>query len=67
MGAILRKLHIDGWKTNRINDEGLIGVSKYCVNLQDLVLISVDYTHVCLELRSETDGTGLRSAGDGGC
>ncbi|KAJ0818838.1 putative F-box domain, leucine-rich repeat domain superfamily, F-box-like domain superfamily [Helianthus annuus] len=47
---LLRKLHIDGWKTNRINDDGLIGVSKYCVNLQELVLIGVDCTRVSLEL-----------------
>ncbi|KAI3726652.1 hypothetical protein L1987_66451 [Smallanthus sonchifolius] len=47
---LLRKLHIDGWKTNRINDEGLIGVSKYCPNLQELVLIGVNSTRVSLEL-----------------
>ncbi|KAI3684676.1 hypothetical protein L6452_33901 [Arctium lappa] len=46
---LLRKLHIDGWKTNRINDEGLIGVANYCVNLQELVLISVNPTSSSLE------------------
>ncbi|KVH98318.1 F-box protein At1g47056-like [Cynara cardunculus var. scolymus] len=46
---LLRKLHIDGWKTNRINDEGLIGVAKYCLNLQELVLISVNPTSSSLE------------------
>ncbi|KAM0060655.1 putative leucine-rich repeat domain superfamily, F-box-like domain superfamily [Helianthus debilis subsp. tardiflorus] len=47
---LLRKLHVDGWKTNRINDEGLIGVSKYCPNLQELVLIGVNCTRVSLEM-----------------
>ncbi|CAI9281912.1 unnamed protein product [Lactuca saligna] len=47
---LLRKLHIDGWKTNRINDEGLIGVSKHCPNLQELVLIGVNSTRISLEL-----------------
>ncbi|XP_076941277.1 F-box protein At1g47056-like [Bidens hawaiensis] len=47
---LLRKLHIDGWKTNRINDDGLIGVSKHCPNLQELVLIGVNSTRVSLEL-----------------
>lgn len=46
----LRKVHIDGWKTNRINDEGLVGLSKYCVNIQELVLIGVNCTRVGLEL-----------------
>lgn len=46
---LLRKLHIDGWKTNRISDEGLIGVSKNCPNLQELVLIGVNPTRVSLE------------------
>ncbi|KAI3724023.1 hypothetical protein L2E82_35787 [Cichorium intybus] len=47
---LLRKLHIDGWKTNRINDEGLIALSKHCSNLQDLVLIGVNSTRTSLEL-----------------
>lgn len=46
---LLRKLHIDGWKTNRISDEGLIAVAKNCPNLQELVLIGVNPTHVSLE------------------
>ncbi|KAK6938650.1 F-box domain [Dillenia turbinata] len=46
---LLRKLHIDGWKANRIGDEGLIAVAKYCPNLQELVLIGVNPTHVSLE------------------
>nr|XP_043614897.1 F-box protein At1g47056-like [Erigeron canadensis] len=47
---LLRKLHIDGWKTNRIDDGGLIGVAKYCPNLQELVLIGVNCTRVGLEM-----------------
>ncbi|KAF7830593.1 F-box protein [Senna tora] len=47
---LLRKLHIDGWKTNRIGDEGLIAVSKYCLNLQELVLIGVNPTNASLEM-----------------
>ncbi|KAK6160655.1 hypothetical protein DH2020_004036 [Rehmannia glutinosa] len=45
---LLRKLHIDGWKTNRISDEGLIAVATYCPNLQELVLIGVNPTHLSL-------------------
>lgn len=46
---LLRKLHIDGWKTNRIDDEGLINVAKNCPNLQELVLIGVNPTCASLE------------------
>nr|XP_016455607.1 PREDICTED: F-box protein At1g47056-like [Nicotiana tabacum] len=46
---LLRKLHIDGWKTNRISDEGLIAVAKHCPNLQELVLIGVNPTCASLE------------------
>ncbi|XP_056850594.1 F-box protein SKIP2 isoform X2 [Raphanus sativus] len=45
---LLRKLHIDGWRTNRIGDEGLIAVAKHCLNLQELVLIGVNATHMSL-------------------
>ncbi|KAI3762993.1 hypothetical protein L1987_53438 [Smallanthus sonchifolius] len=48
----LRKLHIDGWKTKRINDEGLISVAKNCPNLQELVLISVNLTRAGLDVLS---------------
>ncbi|KAG6474108.1 F-box protein SKIP2-like [Zingiber officinale] len=41
---LLRKIHIDGWKTNRIGDEGLIAIAKQCPNLQELVLIAVNPT-----------------------
>lgn len=44
----LRKLHIDGWRSNRIGDEALIAVAKYCPNLQELVLIGVNATHLSL-------------------
>uniref|UniRef100_A0A2P2KK77 F-box domain-containing protein n=1 Tax=Rhizophora mucronata TaxID=61149 RepID=A0A2P2KK77_RHIMU len=47
---LLRKLHIDGWKANRIGDEGLIAVSKNCPNLQELVLIGVNPTKFSLEM-----------------
>lgn len=47
---LLRKLHIDGWKANRIGDEGLIAVAKCCPNLQELVLIGVNPTRLSLEV-----------------
>nr|GMD88974.1 F-box protein At1g47056-like [Ipomoea batatas]GMD91407.1 F-box protein At1g47056-like [Ipomoea batatas] len=46
---LLRKLHIDGWKTNRISDDGLLAVAKHCPNLQELVLIGVNPTRTSLE------------------
>lgn len=46
---LLRKLHIDGWRTNRIGDEGLITVAKQCTNLQELVLIGINPTSLSLE------------------
>ncbi|KAF6143649.1 hypothetical protein GIB67_004178 [Kingdonia uniflora] len=45
---LLRKLHIDGWKTNRIGDEGLITIAKRCPNLQELVLFGVNPTSLSL-------------------
>ncbi|MBA0693467.1 hypothetical protein Goari_003839 [Gossypium aridum] len=47
---LLRKLHIDGWKANRIGDHGLIAVAKSCSNLQELVLIGVNPTKLSLEM-----------------
>jgi F-box/leucine-rich repeat protein 7 len=47
---LLRKLHIDGWKANRIGDVGLIAVAKFCPNLQELVLIGVNPTKASLEM-----------------
>ncbi|KAK5845518.1 hypothetical protein E1A91_A01G126900v1 [Gossypium mustelinum] len=47
---LLRKLHIDGWKANRIGDQGLIAVAKSCTNLQELVLIGVNPTKLSLEM-----------------
>lgn len=47
---LLRKIHIDGWKTNRIGDDGLIAVAKHCQNLQELVLIGINPTRLSLEL-----------------
>lgn len=46
---LLRKLHIDGWRTNRIGNEGLIAIGKHCGNLQELVLIGVNLSSVSLE------------------
>uniref|UniRef100_A0ACD5UD44 Uncharacterized protein n=1 Tax=Avena sativa TaxID=4498 RepID=A0ACD5UD44_AVESA len=40
----LRKLHIDGWRTNRIGDRGLMAVARGCPDLQELVLIGVNPT-----------------------
>ncbi|CAA7055915.1 unnamed protein product [Microthlaspi erraticum] len=45
---LLRKLHIDGWRTKRIGDEGVMAVAKHCLNLQELVLIGVNATHKSL-------------------
>ncbi|ONK78957.1 uncharacterized protein A4U43_C01F1410 [Asparagus officinalis] len=47
---LLRNLHIDGWKTNRIGDQGLMAVAKRCPNLQELVLIGVNPTSTSLGL-----------------
>ncbi|MBA0705953.1 hypothetical protein Golax_018101 [Gossypium laxum] len=47
---LLRKLHIDGWKANRIGDQGLVAVAKSCPNLQELVLIGVNPTKLSLEM-----------------
>lgn len=47
---LLRKLHIDGWKANRIGDEGLVAIAKSCSNLQELVLIGVNPTNVSLQM-----------------
>ncbi|XP_031253609.1 F-box protein SKIP2 [Pistacia vera] len=46
--SLLRKLHIDGWRSNKIGDEALIAVAKHCPNLQELVLIGVNATHLSL-------------------
>ncbi|KAM1174897.1 F-box protein SKIP2 [Malus sylvestris] len=45
---MLRKLHIDGWRTNRIGDEGLIAIAKECPNILELVLIGVNPTSLSL-------------------
>ncbi|CAD6219923.1 unnamed protein product [Miscanthus lutarioriparius] len=46
----LRKLHVDGWKANRIGDRGLAAVAQKCASLQELVLIGVNLTSSSLEL-----------------
>ncbi|PWA63666.1 SKP1/ASK1-interacting protein 2 [Artemisia annua] len=45
----LRKLHIDGWKTNRIGNEALIAIARHSVHLQELVLIGVNPSSISLE------------------
>ncbi|XAR74026.1 hypothetical protein NMG60_11008178 [Bertholletia excelsa] len=46
---LLRKLHIDGWRTNRIGNEALIAIGKHSINLQELVLIGVNPSSISLE------------------
>ncbi|GJN40074.1 hypothetical protein PR202_gb29241 [Eleusine coracana subsp. coracana] len=48
--ARLRKLHVDGWKANRIGDHGLAAVARKCASLQELVLIGVNLTSASLKL-----------------
>ncbi|XP_054808271.1 F-box protein SKIP2-like [Prosopis cineraria] len=45
---LLRKLHIHGWRTNMIGDDGLIAVAKHCIHLQELVLIGLSPTSLSL-------------------
>ncbi|KAK4260121.1 hypothetical protein QN277_003278 [Acacia crassicarpa] len=45
---LLRKLHVDGWRTNRIGDDGLVAVANHCLNLQELVLIGLFPTSLSL-------------------
>lgn len=47
---LLRKVHIDGWRTNRIGDEGLSTLGRNCANLQELVLIGINATKLSLEV-----------------
>ncbi|GMH14813.1 hypothetical protein Nepgr_016654 [Nepenthes gracilis] len=48
--TVLRKVHIDGWRTNRIGDEGLAALGKNCSHLQELVLIGLNPTALSLEV-----------------
>ncbi|OAY71157.1 F-box protein At1g47056-like [Ananas comosus] len=45
----LRKVHLDGWKTNRIGDPSLSALARACPDLQELVLIGVNPTARSLE------------------
>ena len=45
---LLKKLHIDGRRTNRIGHDGLVSVAKGCPNLQELVLIAMYPSASCL-------------------
>ncbi|KAK4778291.1 hypothetical protein SAY87_018478 [Trapa incisa] len=47
---LLRKLYIDGWRINRIGDEGLVAIAKQCPEIQELVLIGVNATDLSLSL-----------------
>lgn len=47
---LLRKLHIDGWRTNRIGNEGLMAIAKHSMNLQELVLIGVNPNSTSLDM-----------------
>ncbi|GAB2282649.1 Putative VIER F-box protein 2 [Dionaea muscipula] len=47
---LLRKVHIDGWRTNRIGDEALSALGTNCGNLQELVLIGLNPTASSLEV-----------------
>ncbi|GAB2216771.1 hypothetical protein Droror1_Dr00024550, partial [Drosera rotundifolia] len=46
----LRKVHNDGWRTNRIRDEDLAALGKNYGNLQELVLIRLNPTTSSLEV-----------------
>ncbi|XP_020081638.1 F-box protein At1g47056-like [Ananas comosus] len=46
----LRKLHLDGWRSNRIGDLGLSAVARGCPELQELVLIGINPTALSLGL-----------------
>ncbi|CAJ2635351.1 unnamed protein product [Trifolium pratense] len=45
---MLKKLHINGWRTNRIGDDSLISIARNCPNLQELVLIAMFPTSLSL-------------------
>ncbi|OIV97909.1 hypothetical protein TanjilG_12666 [Lupinus angustifolius] len=47
--TMLKKLHIDGWRTNRIGNDALIAVARNCPNLLELVLIAMFPTGLGLE------------------
>ncbi|KAI4330267.1 hypothetical protein MLD38_028567 [Melastoma candidum] len=44
----LRKIHLDGWRINRIGDDALVAISSHSERLQELVLIGVNATSVGL-------------------
>lgn len=45
---LLRKVHIDGWKTNRIGDDGLRAIAENCSYLKELVIIGLNPTATSL-------------------
>ena len=46
----LKKVHVDGWKSSRIGDEGLIALAMKCKDIQELVLIGINATSTSLDL-----------------
>lgn len=46
----LKKLHVDGWKSSRIGDEGLLALATKCRDLQEVVLIGINATATSLGL-----------------
>ncbi|XP_074343280.1 putative F-box/LRR-repeat protein 8 [Apium graveolens] len=47
--SLLRKLHIDGWRTNQIGDQGLVSIGKHGANLEELVLMGVNPSLISIE------------------
>lgn len=62
----LRKLHVDGWRTNRIGDFGLMAVARGCPDLQELVLIGVNPTVLILRMLGEHCRLAEAAVGSGG-
>ncbi|CAL9778668.1 unnamed protein product [Musa acuminata subsp. burmannicoides] len=46
---LLRKIHIDGWRMNRIGDYGLMAIARGCPELQELVLIGISPTGASMD------------------
>ncbi|THU69920.1 hypothetical protein C4D60_Mb08t19500 [Musa balbisiana] len=47
--CMLRKIRIDGWRTNRIGDYGLMAIARGCPQLQELVLVGINPTAPVIE------------------
>ncbi|WOL15205.1 F-box protein [Canna indica] len=46
---LLRKVHIDGWRMNRIGHYGLLSIGSGCPELQELVLIGINPSPLSIE------------------